>query len=124
MHTKKIIMNALNNSVTLIGFLGTDVDYSILPSGTKLAKTVIATNSYYKDKNGEKVQKTEWHPVVAWNKTAELMSQLLKKGSQVLIQGQLNHDSYKTKDGEMKYYTQVKINEFKNFTQKDENLPF
>ncbi len=117
-------MNALNNSVTLIGYLGTDVQITELSSGVKIGKTSIATNSVYKDKNGEKVQKTEWHPIIAWNGTAEKMSKFLKKGSHVLVQGQLNQESYKTKTGETKYSTQVKVNNFKNFSTKDEALPF
>ena len=95
-----------------------------LESGAKVAKTTIATHKYYKDKNGEKVEKTDWHPVVAWNQTAELMEKLLKKGSRVIAQGELNHDSYKTKDGETRYFSQVKIHNFTNFTAKTEALPF
>lgn len=117
-------MSTLNNSVTLIGNLGKDIEITNLPSGAVVGKTSLATNKFYMDKNGEKVQKVEWHPIVVWNKTAELMEKICKKGNRVMVKGELNHDSYKNKDGEMRYSTQVKIFEFQNFTPKDEKLPF
>jgi single-strand DNA-binding protein len=117
-------MNNLSNSVTLVGNLGKDVDVKTFESGTKVAQTSIATNRFYTNSKGEKVQEVEWHNVVAWNKTAELMERLLKKGNRVMIQGALKNETYKTKDGDIRYATKVKINEFQKLTLKEEALPF
>jgi single-strand DNA-binding protein len=117
-------MYNLSNSVTLVGNLGKDVEFTTLESGAKLAKTSIATNRFYTNSNGEKVQEVEWHNVVAWNKTAELMDRLLKKGNRVMIQGALKNETYKTKEGETRYSTVVRINEFQKLTLKEEAVPF
>ncbi len=117
-------MYSLTNSVTLIGNLGNDVELTTFDSGAIKARASIATHSVYKDKNGERIEKTQWHPIVAWNKTAELMGKILKKGSRVIVQGELVHENYKNKEGEVKYVSNVKVREFKNFTSKEENLPF
>ncbi|GLR16864.1 single-stranded DNA-binding protein [Portibacter lacus] len=115
-------MYNLNNSVRLTGHLGKDIEFITLESGAKIAKTTIATNSFYTNKQGEKIQEVEWHNIVAWNKTAELMQRFLKKGSKVTVEGMLKNESYKNKDGEMKYFTNVKINNFNNLTPKEEEV--
>lgn len=123
--SKFIIMYSLNNSVTLIGNVGQDIELKTLESGAKYVKASVATNSYYKDKNGEKVTKVTWHPVIAWNRQAEIMEKILRKGSRIMLQGELNHDSYKTKDGETRYYSEVRIHNFTSLTPKAETaLPF
>ena len=66
-------MQTLRNNVQLIGNLGQDPEIINLESGKKLAKFSIATNESYKDKNGEKVEQTYWHNIVAWGKTAEIV---------------------------------------------------
>ena len=104
-------MNAIKNSVRLLGNLGGDPEIKEFDGGNKLAKFSVATNDYYTDKKGEKQKTTEWHNVVAWGKTAELMGQLLKKGTEVAIEGKLSTREYE-KDGEKKYITEVVANEF------------
>lgn len=117
-------MYNLNNSVTLIGNLGRDIEIKTLESGSKVANTSVATNRIYTNTKGERVQEVEWHNIVAWNKTAELMEQLLKKGSKVLVKGSLHNDAYKNKEGEMRYSTKVRINAFHKLTPKEEAMPF
>lgn len=118
-------MNTLKNSVNLIGNLGKDVEIKELTSGSKVAKIVIATNDYYKNNKGETVTETQWHNLIAWGKTAELMSKVLSKGSEVAIQGKLVHRNYEDKDGNMKYISEVKVNEFiKVSRQEKEAVPF
>jgi len=75
-------MNSLRNKVQLMGHLGADVELKTLDNGNSVARLSVATNEYYKNKAGEKVTDTTWHNVVAWGKTAELVNQLLKKGSE------------------------------------------
>ncbi len=104
-------MNALRNKVQLIGNLGNDPEIVTLESGNKLAKFSIATNETYKNAKGEKVTDTQWHNVVAWGKTAELVESYLTKGKEVAIEGKLTNRSYETKEGEKRYVTEVKCNE-------------
>ena len=104
-------MNALRNKVQLIGNLGNDPEIVTLEKGSKLAKFSIATNETYKNAKGEKVTETQWHNVVAWGKTAELVENYLTKGKEVAIEGKLTNRSYETKEGEKRYVTEVKCNE-------------
>jgi len=104
-------MNALRNKVQLIGHLGQDPEIINLDSGKILAKFSIATNEVYRDANGEKVTDTQWHNIVAWGKTAEIVSQYLVKGNEVAVEGKLMHRSYESKEGEKRYITEVRCNE-------------
>jgi single-strand DNA-binding protein len=104
-------MSTLRNKVQLIGNLGNNPEIITLESGKKLAKFSIATNESYKNAQGEKVTDTQWHNVVAWNKTAEIIERYLEKGNEVAIEGKLTSRSYETKEGEKKYITEVVANE-------------
>ncbi len=104
-------MNALRNKVQLIGNLGNDPEIINLESGKKLAKITIATNETYKNDKGEKVTDTQWHHVVAWGKTAEIIEKYVTKGKEIAIEGKLTHRSYEDKNGEKKYYTEVVADE-------------
>ena len=104
-------MSTLRNKVQLIGNLGNDPEIITLDSGKKLAKISIATNETYKNAQGEKVTDTQWHNVVAWNKTAEIIEQYLQKGNEVAIEGKLTYRSYEDKDGVKKYTTEIVCNE-------------
>ena len=116
-------MNTLKNNVQLIGHLGKDPELKTFDSGkTKLTAT-LATNDYYKNKEGEKVQDTIWHNISAWGKTAESMDKLLSKGNELAVKGKLSNRSYEDKDGNKKYITEVIVNEFVKITKK-EDLPF
>ena len=104
-------MNTLRNKVQLIGNLGNNPEIITLESGKKLAKMSIATNESYKNAQGEKVTDTQWHNVVAWNKTAEIIEKYLQKGSEIAVEGKLTSRSYEDKDGNKKYITEVVCNE-------------
>ena len=104
-------MNALRNKVQLIGNLGNDPEIVNMDSGTKLAKFSIATNETYKNAKGEKVTDTQWHNVVAWGKTAEIVENYLTKGNEVAVEGKLIHRSYENKEGEKRYITEIKCKE-------------
>ena len=104
-------MSTLRNKVQLIGNLGSNPEIITLDSGKKLAKFSIATNENYKNAEGEKVTDTQWHNVIAWNKTAEIIEKYLEKGSEVAIEGKLTNRSYETKEGEKRYITEVVVNE-------------
>lgn len=104
-------MNTLRNKVQLIGNLGNDPEIITLEGGKKLAKFSLATNEHYKDKDGQKQTKTDWHNVVAWNKTAELIEQYVSKGKEIAIEGKLGTRSYEDKEGQKRYTTEVIVNE-------------
>ena len=104
-------MNTLRNKVQLIGNLGNNPEIITLDSGKKLAKFSIATNESYKNAQGEKIKDTQWHNVVAWNKTAEIIEKYLEKGNEVAIEGKLTSRSYETSEGEKRYITEVVCNE-------------
>ncbi|ARV08049.1 single-stranded DNA-binding protein [Polaribacter sp. SA4-10] len=104
-------MSTLRNKVQLIGNLGNNPEIITLESGKKLAKFSIATNESYKNAQGEKVTDTQWHNIVAWNKTAEIIEKYLEKGSEVAVEGKLTSRSYETKEGEKRYITEIVCNE-------------
>jgi single-strand DNA-binding protein len=104
-------MNAMKNTVQLIGNVGNDPEIKIFDGGKKLANLTIATNDSYKNDKGEKVEQTEWHKVIAWGKTADLIEKYVTKGLQIGIEGKLTHRSYDDKNGEKRYITEIVVNE-------------
>ncbi|MDG5490536.1 single-stranded DNA-binding protein [Psychroserpens sp. SPM9] len=104
-------MNTLRNKVQLIGNLGNDPEIINLESGKMLAKFSIATNESYKNAEGEKITDTQWHNVVAWGKTAEIIEKYVTKGKEVAIEGKLTSRSYDDKDGQKRYVTEIVCNE-------------
>ena len=104
-------MNTLRNKVQLIGNLGNDPEVITLESGKKLAKFAIATNESYKNSNGEKITDTQWHNIVTWGKTADIIEKYVAKGKEVAIEGKLTSRSYETKEGEKRYITEIVCNE-------------
>ncbi len=104
-------MSTLRNKVQLIGNLGNDPEIVNLDSGKKLAKFSIATNETFKNQKGEKITDTQWHHVVAWGKTAEIIENYVTKGKEVAIEGKLTSRSYEDKEGNKKYITEVVCNE-------------
>lgn len=104
-------MNAMKNKVQLIGHVGQDPEIKTLDGGKKLANFTIATNDSYKNDKGEKVEQTEWHKLVAWGKTAEIIEKYVTKGKEIGIEGKLTHRSYDDKNGEKRYVTEVVVND-------------
>lgn len=111
-------MNAMKNRVQLIGHLGKDPEVRAIDNGNKMARFTIATNETYQNNKGEKVTDTQWHNVVAWGKTAELVEKLLQKGHEVALEGKLENRSYTDKDGQKKFITEVVAQEFLLLTKK------
>lgn len=104
-------MNAIRNKVQLIGNLGQDPEVITTENGKKLAKFSLATNETYKNNAGEKVSETQWHQVVAWGKTADIVESYLSKGKEVAVEGKLVHRTYENKEGEKRYVTEIRCNE-------------
>jgi single-strand DNA-binding protein len=100
------------NKVTLLGNLGKDPEVKYTPSGTPVAKFTVATSDRFKDKEGQWQDRTEWHNVTAWARTAEIVGEYLKKGSKVYLEGSLRTHSWDDKQtGQKKYMTEIVVNE-------------
>ena len=104
-------MSTLRNKVQLIGNLGNQPEVITLEIGKKLAKFSLATNESYRNSEGEKITNTEWHNLIAWGKTAELVEKYLSKGNEIAIEGKLTSRSYETKEGEKRHITEIVCNE-------------
>ena len=95
------------NKVILVGNLGRDPEVRYLPSGDPVANVTIATSSRYKSKTGEMVEETEWHRVTFFGRLAEIVSQYLKKGRSIYVEGRFKTRKYTDKDGQEKYATDI-----------------
>ena len=104
-------MSTLRNRVQLIGRVGNDPEVKSFDGGKKLATVSIATSESYKNEMGERVEQTEWHRVVAWGKTAEIIEQFVTKGREIAVDGKLTHRSYDDKDGVKRFMTEIVVNE-------------
>ena len=104
-------MNKIQNRVKLIGHLGADPEIRSLESGRKVANFRIATNSVYINEKGERKEDTQYHPIVAWGKLAEISEEQLSKGKKVVTEGKLVHRTYETKDSDKRYVTEILCDE-------------
>ena len=95
------------NKVMLIGNLGKDPEVRYTPGGQAVANFTIATNEAWTDKSGAKQERTEWHRIVAWGKTAELCGEYLTKGRQVYIEGKIQTREWNNKEGVKQYTTEI-----------------
>ncbi len=95
------------NKVMLIGNLGRDPEIRYMPSGDAMANLNIATTDTWKDKSGEKQERTEWHRVVMFGKQAEIAGEYLKKGSQIYIEGRLQTRKWTDKSNVERYTTEI-----------------
>jgi len=111
-------MSTLRNKVQLIGNLGNQPEVITLESGKKLAKFTMATNESYKNAQGEKITDTQWHNIIAWGKTAQIIEQYVNKGEELAIEGKLTSRSYDDKDGNKRYITEIVVNELLMFGGK------
>ena len=104
-------MGTLRNHVQLIGNVGQEPTITNLESGRKVARFSLATNEFYKKDKGEKEQTTEWHTVVAWGKTADLIENYVVKGKELALSGKLKSRSYEDKEGVTRYVTEIEASE-------------
>ncbi len=95
------------NKVIIIGNLGKDPEMKYMPSGDAICNFSVATTDSWKDKNGEKQEKTEWHRISMFGKLAEIAGKYLKKGSQVYIEGRLQTRKWQDKEGKDQYTTEI-----------------
>lgn len=107
------------NKVILIGNLGADPEMRKMPDGTPTASISLATTEAWKDKAGEKKEKTEWHRVVFFKGLAEVVGEYLNKGSQIYIEGKLRTRKWADKEGVERYTTEIVCRELKMLGKKD-----
>lgn len=100
-------MGSLNH-VQLIGNLGRDCELKYTPGGAAVATLSLATTEMWNDKQGQRQEKTEWHRVVLWGKTAESLAEYLVKGKQLFVSGRLQTRTWSDKDGNTRYTTEIR----------------
>lgn len=94
----------------LIGRTGKDVEVVNFEKGM-LAKVSLATSDFYTNANGEKIEETQWHNLVAYGKNAEIMQKYVEKGKEIGIEGKLVYRSYDAADGQKRYITEIRVEE-------------
>lgn len=113
------------NKVMLIGNLGRDPEVRYMPNGDAVANFSIATTENYKDKNGDKQERTEWHNIVCYRRLGEIAGQYLKKGRSVYIEGKIQTRKWQDKEGKDRYTTEIIADEMKMLGGREgaENAP-
>lgn len=104
-------MNAIRNRVQLIGRLGQEPEIFSFEDGNKMAKFSMATDDSYKDKEGNKVERTQWHNVVVRGGLTKIVENYVNKGQEIAIEGKLTNRSYQDNDGIKRFVTEVQCNE-------------
>jgi single-strand DNA-binding protein len=99
------------NKVILIGRLGKDPETRYMTSGEAVTNVTLATSENYKDKSGEKQERTEWHNLVFYRRLAEIAGEYLKKGSMIYVEGRIQTRKWQDKEGKDRYTTEIIVNE-------------
>ncbi|HPE42981.1 MAG TPA: single-stranded DNA-binding protein [Bacteroidales bacterium] len=108
-------MTTLNNTVQLIGRAGLDPEIKNFENSRKRARFSIAINNYYYNQHGDRVENTQWHQVIAWGKTAEVVEKIVKKGRQLAVTGKLTSQSWEDQDGNKHQKTEIVLNKIQAF---------
>jgi len=116
-------MNRLRNRVQLIGNLGSRIEIKTLEGSKTFGKVRIATNEYYKNQKGERVEETTWHNLIAWGKQAELLEKYTDKGSEIAVEGRLSNRSYKDKEGNKRNIYEVVVSSIYLMGDRKANVP-
>jgi len=106
----KFKVMSLRNKVTLIGRTGKDVETLNFENGI-IAKVSLATSDHYTNAKGEKVEDTQWHNLVAFGKTAEIMQKYVQKGNEIAVEGKITYRNYEDKEGQKKFITEIRVEE-------------
>ncbi|HRD40152.1 MAG TPA: single-stranded DNA-binding protein [Bacteroidia bacterium] len=109
------------NKVILIGNLGKDPELKYLEGNIARVNFSLATSESFKDKNGNRIDQTEWHNIVMWRTLAETAEKLLKKGMQVYIEGRLQTRQWNDKDGNKRSTTEIVADQFVILQRRDQN---
>jgi single-strand DNA-binding protein len=104
-------MNALRNKVQLIGRLGKDPELMSFDEGKTKCSFPVATNEVFRNSEGERVERTQWHDIVIWDALADVAGQYLKKGAEIAIEGRLCYRTYEDGEGNTRYVTEIVASE-------------
>ena len=107
------------NKVILIGNLGGDPEVRFTPDGVAVANFSLATTESWKDRNGERQERTEWHRLVLWRQLAEIAKNYLRKGSKLYVEGKLQTRSWDDQSGQKRYTTEVVVNEMEMLDSRE-----
>lgn len=110
------------NKVILVGRLGRDPETRYTSGGQAVANFSVATDESYKDRNGERQKRTEWHKIVVWGKQAEIAQQYLKKGSLVFIEGRIQSREWQDKEGQKRTSFEIVANNFRMLGGRGDNM--
>lgn len=102
---------SLRNKVLLIGHTGKEVEIYTFENGNRKATVTLATNDFYINAAGEKVEETQWHNLVAFGKTVDIMEKYITKGKEIAVEGKLTYRSYDDKEGVKRMLTEIRIEE-------------
>lgn len=108
------------NKVILIGNVGTDPEIRYLEGGIAVAHFSLATSESYKNKNGERVEQTEWHRIVLWRGLAEVVEKYVKKGTQLYIEGRLQTRNWEDQNGNKRYTTEIVADNMKMLSRRSD----
>jgi single-strand DNA-binding protein len=108
------------NKVILIGNIGKDPEVRTLENNVKNARFSLATTESYKDKNGQKVDQTEWHNIIVWRGLAEVAEKYLRKGMPLYVEGKIRRREYTDKDGVKKYMYEIQADNFLMIGRREE----
>jgi single-strand DNA-binding protein len=113
--------NMAVNKVILVGNVGKDPETRYLDENTPVCKFPLATSEVYKNRDGEKIEQTEWHNIVLWRGLAKVAEQYVKKGAQLFIEGRIRSRSYDDKDGIKRYITEIVGDNMQMLGRRQEN---
>ncbi len=109
------------NKVILVGRLGKDPELRYTPSGAAVATFSLATTENYKDRDGNRQEKTEWHNIVVWRQLAEVCGKFLHKGKQVYLEGKIQTRSYDDRDGNKRYITEIVVDQMQMLGSREDS---
>jgi len=109
------------NKVILVGNLGKDPELRYTPTGAAVANFSLATTERYKDRDGNRQEKTEWHNIVAWRQLAEICGKYLHKGKQIYLEGKIQTRSYDDRDGNKRYMTEIVMDQMHMLGNKNDS---
>ena len=119
-------MSKINNNIILIGNLGMDPEVNETNNGKKVARLSLATHYKYRNSDDQLTSTTQWHRLVAWGTGAEYAEKYLRKGAMIGVLGKITYREFTTNDGNERSFTEIVVDEFKNFDRvgTEEVLPF
>lgn len=102
-------MHSLRNRISLIGYVGGRPDVRTLANGLLMARFDLATTEAYKGRDGNRLYETQWHSLIAWDKTADIISRYVHKGQQIVVEGKIISRDYTDELGIKRYVTEIEV---------------